>query len=205
MPDGLTYVASNHELWATTPRDHTITVVNETSGKIAATIKLAGVPEGYAVDQGQATFYTNLEDKDKTLAIDIRTRKVLATWSPGCGKEGPRGLALDATRRMLVVACTNAVVTLDLAHEGKVVGRAKTGGGVDNLDYFPERHLLYVASAKDASLTLLNLADSGELTAVATTPTAKGARNPVVDDKGVAYVADSLGGKLIVVEPPAVR
>jgi hypothetical protein len=203
MPDGLAYVASAHELWATTPRDHSIIVADESSGRILATVKVDGAPEGYAVDQARAILYTNLEDKDKTLAIDVKTRKVLSTWSPHCGAEGPRGLALDSARHLLVVACTDGAVTLDLAHDGKVIGRLKTGGGVDNLDYFPERHLLYVASSKDAILTMANLADSGALTVAASAPTASGARNPVIDANGVAYVPDSLGARLIVIEPPA--
>jgi hypothetical protein len=32
--------------------------------------------------------------------------------------------------------------------------------------------------------------------------TAKGARNPVVDAQGTAYVADPAGGRLIVIAPP---
>jgi DNA-binding beta-propeller fold protein YncE len=107
----------------------------------------------------RSVFYTNLEDKDKTLAIDIKTRKVAATWSPGCGAEGPRGLAIDGARRLLFVACTNGVVTLDLAREGKVVSHLKTGAGVDNIDYFPPRNLLYVASGKDAVLTIARVGE----------------------------------------------
>jgi DNA-binding beta-propeller fold protein YncE len=205
MPDGLAYVARTHELWATTPRDRTITIV-DVGGKrpgAPAAIKLDGSPEGYAVDAGRGLFYTNLEDADKTLAIDVKTRKTVATWSPGCGAEGPRGLALDGARRLLFVACTDGAVTLDLARDGKVVGRLKTGGGVDNIDYHGPKRLLYVASAKDGTLTFARVAEGGALAAVGTVPTAKGARNPVVAAGGTAYLADSLGGKLIVVEPPA--
>jgi DNA-binding beta-propeller fold protein YncE len=205
MPDGLAYVASTHEVWITTPHDQTLTVVDEKSGKITATLKVDGSPEGYAVDQQRAVFFTNLEDRDQTLAIDVKARKVTASWSPGCGKEGPRGLALDSARHLLVVACTDGARVLDLNHEGKVVGQLKTGGGVDNLDYFPERHLLYVASSRDAKLTLATLADDGALSVVATDQTADGARNPVVDDHGVAYVPDAQGGRLIVVKPPSPR
>jgi DNA-binding beta-propeller fold protein YncE len=205
MPDGLQYVASTHELWVTTPRDQTLTVVS-VGGKtraISGTIKLDGLPEGYALDAGRGVFYTNLEDKDKTLAIDIKTRKVLATWSPGCGKEGPRGLVIDGARRLLLVACTDGVVSLDVAHDGKEVGRLKTGAGVDNIDYYAPKKLLYVASGRDGMLTVIRVADGGALSEVATAPTAKGARNPVVDGSGAAYVADSLGGRLIVVQPPS--
>jgi DNA-binding beta-propeller fold protein YncE len=205
MPDGLAYVAETGEIWATTPRAKSIAIVdvNGNPPKALTFIKLDGSPEGYAVDGMRGVFYTNLEDKDKTLAIDIKTHKVAASWSPGCGGEGPRGLSLDGARRLLFVACTNGVVTLDLTHEGKTVSRLKTGAGVDNIEYFPPRSLLYIASGKDATLTIARVGDEGTLTAVAAVPTADGARNPVVDGLGRAYVSDSHGGKLIVIQPPA--
>lgn len=204
MPDGLAFVAATGELWATTPRDKSIAIVdvNRKPPVPPTFIKLEGSPEGYAVDGIRGVFYTNLEDKDKTLAIDIRTHKVAAIWSPGCGAEGPRGLSLDGARRLLFVACTDGVVTLDLAREGKIVSRLKTGAGVDNIDYFPPRSLLYIASGKDAKLTIARVGDDGTLTVIAAVPTADGARNPVVDGVGTAYVSDSHGGKLIVIEPP---
>ncbi len=204
MPDGLAYVAPSRELWATTPRDETITIVDvksKTPGT-PATIKLDGAPEGYAIDVNKGVFYTNLEDKNKTLAIDVKTRKVISTWPSGCGQEGPRGLAVDAKRHLLIVACTDGAVTLDLAHDGKVLGRLQTGGGVDNIDYSPERKLLYVASREDGMLTFARVADGGALSVLASAPTAKGARNPVIDKNGVVYVADSPDGKIIVVKPP---
>jgi DNA-binding beta-propeller fold protein YncE len=205
MPDGLAWVAPTHELWVTTPGDDTLTIIGVSAGKpgAPAVVKLDGAPEGYAVDGARGVFYTNLEDKDRTLAIDVRTRKVTATFAPGCGAEGPRGLALDAAGRLLFVACTSGVVALDLAHDGKAVGRLETGGGVDNIDYHPGRRLLYVASPDDGTLTIARVGPAGALTAVATAPTAKGARNAVVDARGTAYVPDSPEGKLIVVAAPA--
>ncbi len=204
MPDGIAWVAPTHELWATTPRDRTITIVDPTAGKPSpAALKLDGDPEGYAVDAARGVFYTNLEDKDRTVAIDVRARKVVATFAPGCGKEGPRGLALDPARRLLFVACTDGAVALDLAHQGRVTGRLKTAAGVDNIDYFAPRGLLYVAAGGDGTLTVAHAAKDGALQAIATAPTATRARNAVVDGSGTAYVADSIGGRLIVVKPPA--
>ncbi len=202
-PDGIAYVADTHEIWVTTPRDGSITIVG-VGGKepsAPAVIKLEGDPEGYAVEPGRGLFYTNLEDRDRTLAIDVKTRKVVASWPTGCGNDGPRGLALDAKRRLLFSACTDGAVSFDLAKSGKAVGRIKTGGGVDNLDFHAGKRLLYVASARDGKLTIARVGDGGALTAVTTVPTASGARNPVVDANGTAYVADSAGARLIVVEP----
>ena len=202
MPDGLAYAARTHEIWVTTPADQTIQVIavgGKAPGRPAA-IKLAGAPEGYAVDDARGLFYTNLEDRDQTLAIDLDRRAVVATWPSGCGTEGPRGLALDRARRLLFVACTNGAGVLDLAHEGKVVGRLKTGGGVDNLDYDVSSRRLLVASAKDGTMTIAHVADGGALETVAVVPTAIGARNPIVDARGKAYVEDAQGGRLLVID-----
>lgn len=206
MPDGLAFVASTHEVWATTPRDQTITIASPAASEEGAplpTVKLPGEPEGYAVDQARGIFYTNLEDRDQTLAIDVKTHKILSTWAPGCGSEGPRGLAIDPPRRLLLVACTDGAVALDLAHDGRILGRIKTGKGVDNIDYLPARGLLYIASGRaPAGLTIAHLTDAGALILIATLPTVQGARNVVVDASGKAYLPDSAGGKLLVVDPP---
>lgn len=203
MPDGLAYIKSRREIWVTTPRDKTITIasVGGTPAAPLATIAVDGEPEGYAVDHARGVFYTNLEDKDRTLAIDVETRKVIASWPSGCGTDGPRGLALDATRRWLFVACTDGAGVFDLAHAGKELGRLKTGGGVDNLDYDPRRRLLFVASGRDANMVIARIDDAGVPRKTATVPTSKGSRNPVLDDRGTAYVEDSINGRLLIVEP----
>jgi DNA-binding beta-propeller fold protein YncE len=153
MPDGIQYVAARRELWITTPRDHTITIVDvgEKTPTVVASIKVDGDPEGYGLDGAHGIFYTNLEDRNQTLAIDIRSRKVASVWPSGCGGAGPRGIAVAADRGLLLVACTDGVVSLDLRHRGKMVGRIKTGNGVDNIDYLAARKLVYVAS-REANL-----------------------------------------------------
>jgi len=203
MPDGIAYVADTREVWVTTPRDSSITIVGVAGKEPGAptVIKLEGEPEGYAVEPGRGLFYTNLEDRDRTLAIDVKTRKVVASWPTGCGSKGPRGLALDVRRRLLFAACTDGAVSFDLAKSGKAVGRIQTGGGVDNLDFHAGKGTLYVASAADGTIKIARVADGGALTEVATAKTASGARNPVVAADGTAYVADSAGGRLLVVQP----
>jgi DNA-binding beta-propeller fold protein YncE len=197
MPDGVQFVAATNELWITTPREQTITIVNVDKKAVSGVIKLEGDPEGYALDGDR--FYTNLEDKDRTLAIDIRTRKVLTNWPANCGAEGPRGLTIDAGKHQRLVACTDGVVALDEAHDGRVLGRLKTGKGVDDIAYVAARRLVYVASSEAGTLTIARLDDKGVLTQVATVPTAPGARNPVLDSDGNVYVPDSREGKLLVI------
>lgn len=112
-------------------------------------------------------------------------------------------LALDAERKFLMVACTERVRVLDAERDGKPLGQITVGEGLDNIDYVAARHELYAAAARAAALTIAHLDPSGALTLQASVPTAAGARNAVATDEGIAYVADSADGKLLVVAPAA--
>ena len=203
MPDGIVWVAATKEVWVTTPRDKSIRILDGATLAEKGKLPFEGEPEGYAVDGAHGLFYTNLEDKDVTLAIDINTHEIKSTWKSGCGEDGPHGLALDETGSFLMVACSTRVEVLDAAHGGTVLSSIDTGDGVDLLDYVTATRTLYVAAAKAARLTIARLDDKGQLTLAAQVETKPGARNGVVDGKGNVYIAHSPGAGLIVVSPPA--
>ncbi len=204
-PDGIAYVAKTKEVWVTTPREKSLTLLDASAPAAPALkgkIELDGEPEGYAVDPAHGLFFTNLEDKDRTLGFDVATRQKLSDWSPGCGEKGPRGIALDLDRRFAFVACTDAVTVLDVTHEGAVLARADTGAGVDNIDFVEPMHQLYVAAGKDARLTIFGVGELGKLTSILTTGIPEGSRVVVADALGTAYVADPKEGRIVVVTPP---
>jgi len=201
MPDGTFWVAPTREVWVTTPRDKSLHVLDAGGPlKVVAKIELPGEPEGYAVDAIKGIVYTNLEDKDRTLAIDAKSRKVVATFEPKCGEAGPRGIALDTKRGLLLVACTDGVQVLD-AKTGARKGRIDTGKGVDNIDYLPAKKRLYVSTGQAEKLTIAEAGDDGSLREIASGPVGKGSRVVVVAEDGTAYAADSQGGALWVVKP----
>jgi len=207
MPDALVYVGAAKEVWATTPRDRSITILDAASPSaltVKAKITLEGAPEGFALDDPHGLFYTNLEDADRTLTIDVAQRKVTRTWLSHCGSQGPRGLALDRAANVLLVACTDRVKALDVKHDGKELSAIETGAGVDNIEYAESSHELYVAAAAAAKMTIARVESNGTLKTEAVVPTAAGARNAVVTADGTAYLTDSPQGRLLVV-PAAAR
>jgi DNA-binding beta-propeller fold protein YncE len=203
-PDGLAYVATVHEVWVTTPRTkslYMLDVSKPSAPRLAGNLVLEGEPEGYAVDDAHGVFYTNLEDKDRTLRIDVKTRKVSSTWLPACGEGGPKGLAVEPAGEILVVACPDHVETMDVRQDGKILSKLDTGEGVDNIDYLPASRSLYVAAGRAGTLTVAHLDHRGSLSKTASSPTSRGARNAVADGKGVAYVADGPEGRILVIAP----
>jgi DNA-binding beta-propeller fold protein YncE len=204
-PDGVAYVASTKEVWVTTPGEQSIRVLDASTLMEKAKLTFPGNPEGYAVDAKRGRFYTNLEDKDRTVAIDLKTHKTIATWNPACGGGGPHGLGLDEAAGHLFIGCDATAEVMNVGGDGAVLSKVDTGDGVDDINYAPATHLLYVGAARAAKLTIARADASGKLTIVAQVPTQNGARNGVVGKGGIVYLAHGGGVKLpaLVIVSPA--
>jgi len=204
MPDGLAYVASTHEVWVTTPRDKTIRILDATTLVQKEKLTFEGNPEGFAVDATRGRFYTNMEDKDLTLAIDLKSHKTVATWKPACGEDGPHGIKLAEKDGYLLVACSTKTEVLDVGHTGTVLSSVDTGDGVDDLDYVSSTRTVYVGAAKAAQLTVAHLDAAGKLTVKEKVATHAGARNGVVANNGTVFLGHGGGSNLsdIVVAAP---
>src|SRR5438552_11706056 len=124
-PDGVLYVAAAKEVWITT---RPVSTANAEAAKALqvfdasdprhlkwkAKVSLDGLGEGYAANNGRGLFYTNVEGPSSTVAVDVRTKKIVSKWNPGSADVG--GLALDSARGFLFVACGDHVVNLDAGH-----------------------------------------------------------------------------------------
>lgn len=205
-PDGVVYVAATRELWITTgapplgiaSADKSIQVFDASDPrhlKLKTKIPLDGSAEGYAVDNRQGRFYTNIEETGNTVAIDARTHKVVAKWS--VGSHELQGLALDNARGFLFVACGDHVVSLDLGHGGKISDSITTGPGLDNIDYSLDRKILYAAASQAATLTIAGVDDHGKFHLTATVPTVKGARGVIAAKGETAYLIDPAEGRIL--------
>jgi DNA-binding beta-propeller fold protein YncE len=199
--DGVAYVPSAKEVWVTTPHDQSIAVLDASQPaalKSKTTIKFDGAPEGYAIDDSRGVFFTNLEDKDRTVVIDTKTHKQRgAPWKPECGPNGPRGIAADVARGFVYVACTDQVHVLD-TKDGAILAKVDAGAGVDNIDWLETHRLLYVGAARAAKLSVFRVDDKGQPTLVATGASGEGARNAVADASGNAYLPDPANARILV-------
>jgi DNA-binding beta-propeller fold protein YncE len=198
-PDYVRWVEATSEVWVTEPGEARIEIFSVPTGgapEHAAFIAVAGGPESLLIDNQRGRAYTHLWT-DQTLAIDLKQRAIVAQWPNGC--KDSRGIALDEARGLLFVACEEGKVTaLDLEADGKQVGKAKTGTGVDIIDYNPELGHVYVAGAHAGSFDIVGVGAKGTLKLLATGSAAKGTHCVVADDKGAAWVCDPKHGRLLV-------
>jgi DNA-binding beta-propeller fold protein YncE len=203
-PDGVAYVAPTREVWVTSPRDDTVRILDATTLQQKAKLKFPGRPEGYAVDARHGRFYMNYEDKDLTTAIDLRTHQTVEKWQPNCGPDGPHGLQVDQNTGYLFVACSTEAKVLNAGGNGQVLSSIDTGDGVDDINYSPATHMLYVGAPKDGKLTVARVNAAGKLSVVAVVPTNVGERNGVATKNGIVYMAHARPGNftgIVVVVP----
>jgi DNA-binding beta-propeller fold protein YncE len=208
-PDGVVYVAATREVWVTfrvkagdNAPAKCLEIFDASDPhhlKPKTKIPLDGLAEGYAVDNQRGLFYTNIEDTGSTVAIDVRTHKMIAKWNPG--SSDLQGLALDAARHFLFVACGDHVVNLDVAHDGKILDSLQTGAGLDNIDYSPDAKILYAAASQAAMLSIAEVGDDGKFHLKAKVPTVKGARGVIAAGDKTAYLIDPAEGCIVKVTP----
>lgn len=200
-PDYVRWVAPTREIWVTEPGKHRIEVFTLGAATPpvpthAAFIDTPGGPESLVVDAARGRAYTH-KWKRATMAIDLKTRAVVATWPAGCGD--PRGIALDGARALLFIGCEDGTAgALDVAHDGKIVGSVRSGAGVDIIAYDAGRAHLYVPGDESATMAIIGVSATGALSILDTVPTVKEAHCVTSDERGNAYVCDPRNGQLLV-------
>lgn len=197
-PHGVVYVAMTRELWVTTGPGKSIEVFDASEPrhlKWKLRIPLDGSTEGFAVDNERGQFYTNIDDMGKTVGIDLRSHKIVSKWD--VGSSDLQGLALDAKRGFLFVACQDHVVSLDIGHDGRVVDSVTTGAGLDDIDFSADQKILYAAAAVTATLTIAEVSNEGKFHVKALVPTAKEARGVIATKGKTAYLIDPAEGRIL--------
>jgi len=182
-PDAIIYDAATERVFAFNGRGHNATVVDARTDAVIGTIALDAKPE-FAVADGRGHVYVNLEDKNMLAVIDPRQLTVTQRW-PIAGCEEPSGLALDRDGHKLFAGCGNKVMAVLDANNGRVLGTAPIGAGVDGARYDPQLRLAF-ASCGDGEgvLTAVRLSAAGTPAVAQSVATQHGARTMALDEHG---------------------
>ncbi len=201
-PDYVRWIEPAKEVWVTEPGKKQIEYFSLVASKLVrkGAFEVPGGPESLVVDATRSRAYTHTWD-DATVVIDLAQHKEVARWKNGC--EASRGIALDEKRGFLFVGCDEGKATaLDVAHDGKQLGAAPTGKGVDIIAYSAALAHLYVPGGDSATLTIISVDASGKLAVLGTAPAAKDSHCVTADEAGHAYVCDPKHGALLIFPDP---
>jgi DNA-binding beta-propeller fold protein YncE len=178
-PDAILYEPVHQEVYAFNGRGKSATVFDAKTGAVRATIPLPGKPEFAVFDEKAGRIYNNIEDTSQLVAIDPATHAVVATWPIAPGVEAS-GLALDPATHRLFVGCSNNLMLMLDATNGKVLASVAIGPGVDANAFDPGTGLAF-ASSGDGTLTVARPEAGDKLTVVQTLTTPKRSRTMTLD------------------------
>jgi DNA-binding beta-propeller fold protein YncE len=198
-PDYVRFVSETNEVWVTEPRAQRIEIFSlpEASTPTPAHvgfIDVPGGPESLVIDHSRSRAYTNLWS-DKSIAIDVKDRKIVAHWPNGC--KGSRGLALDERRGFLIVGCDEGMGSVLDVKRGTRLSEASSGSGVDIIAYNPRLAHLYLPAGDSATMATIGISSDGTVTVLGTVPTAHDSHCVAADDRDQVYVCDPRRGRIL--------
>jgi len=177
-PDAILYEPKQKEIYALNHTGHSATAFTAATGKVTATIPLAGTAESGAADPGLGRVFVNIEDKSSIDVIDVAKHAVVANW-PVAPAEEPTGMAIDPESHRLFVGGGTSLVMIDDT-TGKVTGSAPICAGTDATVYDPGTRLVFV-SCSDGRVTIAHVDSPAKLTVVQTLETAPRSRTMALD------------------------
>jgi DNA-binding beta-propeller fold protein YncE len=177
-PDAILYEPSTHRVFTFNGRGRNATAIDAKTNKVVGTLALDAKPE-FAVSDGAGHVFVNLEDRSSIARIDPKKLTVEAVW-PLAGCEEPSGLAIDTAAHRLFAVCSNQVMAVVDAKQGRVITTLPIGARVDAAAFDPKTHLAF-ASCGDGTLTVVKEEAPGKFTVVQSAATRPGARTLALD------------------------
>lgn len=177
-PDAIVYDDFSHRVFAFNGRSQDATAIDAATNTVAGSIPLGGKPE-FAVVDGKGTLWVNIEDKSEIARVDTKSLTVTARWALAPCEE-PSGLAMDRESRRLFSVCSNKLMAMVDADNGKVVATIATGDGTDAAAFDPATKLAF-ASNGEGTLTVVHEDSPATVHVVQNVTTQRGARTMALD------------------------
>jgi len=179
-PDIIIYDPASKRVFAFNGGSKDATAIDAKTGTVAGTIPLGGKPE-FAVSDEKGHVFVNIEDTSEIVRINSNTLAVENRWKIAPGEE-PSGLAMDRKHRRLFSVCSNKLMVVVNADDGKVVTTLPIGDGPDGAGFDPETGFAF-SSNGDGTLTVVHEDAPDKYSVIENVTTPKRARTMALDPK----------------------
>jgi hypothetical protein len=182
--DGVGWDPATKTAYVNNGEEGSFTLFDPVSGKIGETIALANTkkPEFFFSD-GAGRVFVNLADKNQVAVIDMKTKKLAATWPVDC--QAPTGMYYDDKSDRIFVSCRGAKPVLAVVDpkSGKTVTTVPIGANSDGLGFNPIEKLVLVPNGSSWTVSVIKQDGPDAYHLVETVSTRINARTLTVDPK----------------------
>ena len=178
--DGIVFDPASGHIFVIDGDSGKLTVIDPKTDAVVATVDAGGGLEfGDAGNNGK--FYVDGVEKNEIVRVDTATNTVDAHWPmPTCVK--PHGLAIDREHHRLFASCSNKVMVVMNADDGKVMATLPIGEGTDFASFDPQSGLAY-SSNRDGTLSVVAETSPDTFETLPSIKTQTGARTMALDAK----------------------
>lgn len=178
-PDAIIYDPTSKRVFAFNGSSKDATAIDARTGTVAGTIALGGKPE-FAVADEKGHVFVNIEDTSEIVQLNSEKLAVESRWKIAPG-EGPSGLAMDRKHRRLFSVCSNKLMVVVNADNGKVIMTLPIGAGTDAAGFDPETGFAFSSNGGDGTVTVAHEDAPDKYSVVENVPTLRRARTMALD------------------------
>lgn len=180
-PDAILYEPKTKRVFTFNGASANATAIDATTGRVVGTIALSGKPET-AVHDGTGKVFVAIEDQSSIAVFDAGTLQALSEFPLTACRE-PTGVAIDRTRRLLFVGCSNRLMSVVEAASGRTLVSAQVGAGVDGVAYDATLQRIFTSNGVDGTMSIIRLLDNEHVAVDPPLPTKRGARTIALDER----------------------
>ena len=168
-------------------RGYSMTAIDAMAGTVAGTIDTLDSRPEFVVSDGKGRLFVSLWEKEAVVPIDSRKLTAGEPWKPGpC--ERPTSMAIDQKNGRLFVGCSNRMLVVLNANNGRLITKVPTsqGRGVGTA-FDPENRLIFSSNGEgtsgDGMVTVIRQESPDKYSVLETIKIGSGARAMALDEK----------------------
>ena len=181
------YDPATKRLFTLNRRGYNVTAIDAKEGTVAGTIDTLQSRPEFAVSDAKGHVFVSLWEKEAILPIDSLKLAAGELWKPGpC--ERPTSMAIDQKNGRLFVGCSNRLMVVLDANNGRLIAKVPTGQGRGVAAAFdPQTRLLFSSNGEGTSgegiVTVIQQESADKYSVVDTVKIGAGARAIALDEK----------------------
>src|SRR5712691_11214941 len=186
-PTQIIYDPATKLVFTLNRRGYSMTAIEAMAGTVAGSIDTLDSRPEFAVSDGKGRLFLSLWEKEVVVPIDSRKLMAGQPWKPGpC--ERPTSMAIDQKTARLFVGCSNRMLVVLNANNGRLITKVPTsqGRGVGTA-FDPDNHLIFSSNGEgtsgDGMVTVIRQESPDKYRALETVKIGSGARAMALDEK----------------------
>ena len=186
-PTQIIYDPATKLVFTLNRRGYNLTAIDAKEGTVAGTIDTLDSRPEFAISDAKGRLFVSLWEKEAVLPIDSRKLTAGEPWKPGpC--ERPTSMAIDQKNGRLFVGCSNRMLVVLNANNGRLIAKVPTSQGRGVATAFdPESRLIFSSNGEGTSgegiVTVIRQESADKYSVLETVNIGAGARAMALDEK----------------------